>query len=83
MREQRRVNDIIFGELVRDVVTEPSREYVLRCIDGLMQNGAQGIVLGCTELPFLIEQKHTSLPVFDTTSIHALKALDMAMEGAV
>lgn len=78
--EQERINGIIFDELVIGRVTEDSRAYVQQCIERLRERGAQGVVLGCTELPFLIEARHTDLPVFDTTSIHARRALDLALE---
>ncbi len=77
---QQKINEIIYGELVRAEVKDESREFVLKVIDELKQHGAEGIVLGCTELPFLITQDHTPLPVFDTTAIHAQKALDIALE---
>ncbi|MFC1694213.1 aspartate/glutamate racemase family protein [Candidatus Latescibacterota bacterium] len=77
---QKKVNDIIFEELVKKITTEESKEYVLDCIDKLSRNGAEGIVLGCTELPFLINQNDTALPVFDSTVLHAQKALDYALE---
>jgi aspartate racemase len=79
--DQKKINEIIYGELVRAVVTEPSREHVLGVIDRMRDSGIEGVVLGCTELPFLITQEHTDLPVFDTTTIHAHKALDLAMEA--
>jgi aspartate racemase len=74
------VNRIIYTELVRDVVTEPSRQSVLGIMEGLRRQGAQGVILGCTELPFLIHQEHTDIPVFDTTALHSQKALDLALE---
>jgi len=49
-------------------------------MDKLAQAGAGGVVLGCTELPFLIRQDDTALSVFDTTTLHAQKALDLALE---
>jgi len=76
---QKRVNDIIFDELITATITEESKNFVLGCIDELAALGAEGIVLGCTELPFLIQQPDTELRVFDTTDIHAQKALDFAM----
>lgn len=76
---QGRINDIIYGELVRNIVTDRAREYVVGCMKSLAQEGAQGIVLGCTELPFLISQEHADIPVFDTTAIHTQKALDLAL----
>ncbi|MBT4483600.1 MAG: amino acid racemase [Candidatus Latescibacteria bacterium] len=80
---QKRINDIIYEELVTGIVKDDSKRFVLECIEDLRENGAGGIVLGCTELPFLIQQKDTSLPVFDSTAIHAQKALDLALENAV
>ena len=76
---QQRINNIIYDELVIGTVTTPARDYVLGAMSELEQRGAQGIVLGCTELPFLIQQAHTDMPVFDTTEIHARKALDLAL----
>lgn len=76
---RKRIHEIIYNELVRGVVREPSRRRVLECVEDLCRRGAEGVVLGCTELPFLIEQRHTETPVFDTASIHARKALDLAM----
>ena len=50
---QKRIHEIIFKELVRKVVKDISKQYLLESIDELSQNGAQVIVLGCTELPFI------------------------------
>ena len=77
---QVKVNEIIFNELMTGVTREKSKRYVLDCIEELSEKGAQGIVLGCTELPFLVKQEDTSLPVFDSTAIFARKALELAME---
>ena len=77
---QKRINEIIYDELVLAEVKDESRDEALACIDGLAADGAEGVVLGCTELPFLIQQPHTDVPVFDTTAIHAQKALDLALE---
>jgi aspartate racemase len=77
---QAKVNDILYNEVVRAIIKDDSRQVVLGCIEELRHKGAQGIVLGCTELPFLIKQEHTDLRVFDTTTIHAQKALDLALE---
>ena len=74
-----RINRIIYDELVKAEVTDASRDYVVGVIDDLALQGAQGVVLGCTELPFLIQQPHTDVPVYDTTAIHAQKALDLAL----
>jgi len=77
--DMKTVNDIIYRELVKNEVRDESRTRVLKIIDRLVEKGAQGIVLGCTELPFLIKQADTAIKVFDTTSIHAQKALDLAL----
>ena len=74
------INDIIFGELVRAVITEESRRIVLDIIEELHQDGAEGVILGCTELPFLIRPEDISLPLYESTAIHAQKALSLAME---
>lgn len=76
---RRRVNDIIYKELVVADVREESRREVLEICRSLAKRGAEGVVLGCTELPFLIAQPDTDIPVFDTTAIHAQKALDLAL----
>ena len=79
--DQRRVNDIIFGELITDSPTEASRQWVLGLFERLRERtGAQGLVLGCTELPFLIKPEHTTLPVFDTSILLSQKALELALE---
>lgn len=75
------VNDIIYHELCLGVISRESKEKYLRIIEGLSQKGAQGVILGCTEIGLLIQQKDTPLPVFDTTQIHAEKAALLALEG--
>lgn len=77
---QSKINDIIYDELVRAVVKDESRQFVLGCMRDLASAGAEGIILGCTELPFLIRQSDTDIPVFDTTTIHAERALALALE---
>ena len=74
------IDRIICEELIWDVILEESRAYAIRCIEELERQGAQGIILGCTELPLLIKQADTHVRLFPTTTIHAQKALDLAME---
>ena len=69
-----RVNAVIFDELCRGVVSDASRDFYLRCIDGLARRGAQGCILGCTEIGLLVHQKDTPVPLFDTARIHAERA---------
>ena len=76
---QERINRIIFDELVIARTTAQSRSFVLQCIEDMRQAGAGGVILACTELPFLIRQSDMDLPVFDTSVIGAHKALDLAM----
>jgi len=78
--DQEKVNRIIFGELITNSPTRESRQYVLGLIEDLRRRGAQAVVLGCTELPFLVSQADTTLPVLDTSDLLAQKALDLALE---
>ncbi len=73
------VNDIIFNELCLGVVSEKSKEKYCDIINDLGNKGAQGVILGCTEIGLLIQQKDTQMPVFDTTWIHATKAAMLAI----
>ena len=75
------VNDVIFHELCMGEIKEESRRQFQRIIDGLKENGAEGVILGCTEIGMLIRQTDSSLPVFDTTVIHAKRAAEMALNS--
>lgn len=68
------MNHVIFDELCLGIISEASKREYLRIINDLSEKGAQGVILGCTEIGLLIKQQDTSLPVFDTTEIHAYKA---------
>ena len=70
---------MIQEELTFHLLKESSRRYFLDVLDTLRAQGAQGVILGCTEIPLLIQQQHTDLPVFDTTTLHALAAVDEAL----
>ena len=74
----RTVNDIIFNELCVGIVRDDSRETLLAAIRQLRDRGAQGVILGCTELGLLAGENDVELPVFDTALIHAREA---AMEA--
>jgi aspartate racemase len=74
------VHNVIFGELCKGIIKEESKERFLEIIDGLLDKGAEGIVLGCTEIPLLIKQDDVEVPIFDTTYIHAKKAVEIALE---
>lgn len=68
------VNDVIYNELCLGIIKDESRQKFLEVITQLGRNGAQGVILGCTEIGLLVKQADTALPVFDTTHIHAIKA---------
>jgi aspartate racemase len=68
------VNHIIYDELCLGIVSDASRKQYQRIIDDMKEKGAEGVILGCTEIGLLIHQEDSSLPVFDTTQIHARAA---------
>jgi len=75
------VHNIIYNELVLGVIKNESREAYKKIIEKLAKKGAQGVILGCTEIPLLIQQNHVSIPVFDTTTIHAEKTVKFALKS--
>lgn len=74
------VHNIIYKELVLGELKNESRQTYQRIIEDLANKGAQGVILGCTEIPLLIKQKDVSIPVFDTTTIHAEKTVEFAIK---
>ncbi|WP_431030407.1 aspartate/glutamate racemase family protein [Lysinibacillus sp. LZ02] len=74
------VNRIIFEELCLGDIKPPSKDYYLQVIDELIQQGAEGIILGCTEIGLLIKPEDVEVPVFDTTVIHAKNAVTVALD---
>jgi aspartate racemase len=77
---RRVVHDVIYDELCQGKVSEESRREYLRVIDTLAGRGAEGIILGCTEITLLIRPEDTGLPLFDTTRLHAEEAVRLALE---
>jgi len=77
--EREYVHNAIMNELLKEEFKEKTKEKFLNIINDLEQKGAQGIVLGCTEIPLLIKQDDTHLPVFNTLEIHAKAAVDFAL----
>ncbi len=75
----RLIHGIIYNELVRGEFTDASREAYAGVIERLKKQGAQGVILGCTEIPLLLKGEDTAIPVFDTTAIHALAAVEYAL----
>ena len=74
------VNRVIFEELCLGIVKAESRAEYLRVIKTLQARGAEGILLGCTELGLIVSSEDVTLPLFDTTEIHARRALTLALE---
>lgn len=73
------VHGVIYGELVHGVVREESRAAYVEVVDRLAAAGAEGVVLGCTEIELLIGPDDVDVPVFATTRLHALAAVDFAL----
>lgn len=69
----------IFEELGRGVIKEESKQRYISIINKLKDKGAEGIILGCTEIPLLINQKDVTIPVFDTTLIHSKAAVEFSL----
>lgn len=81
VEDRRVVHDIIYKELVAGIVSDASRGLYRDVIARLAERGAEAIVLGCTEIMLLISQADSPVPVFDTTELHALAAVERALEG--
>ena len=79
--ERQVVDNIIFNELCLGEIKDSSREQIETIMGNLVDDGAQGIILGCTELPSLVKQKDCSVPLFDTTAIHAKAAAEYAFRN--
>ncbi|HDR3652372.1 aspartate/glutamate racemase family protein [Bacillus sp. SM-B1] len=80
-KDRDKINEVIYTELCLGKITSQSREYYKRVIENLIQEGAKGIILGCTEIGLLIKQEDVSVPIFDTTHIHAVEAVNFALQN--
>ncbi|OJJ16135.1 aspartate racemase [marine bacterium AO1-C] len=78
--ERNQIHDIIFDELVQGEIKDESRETYQDIIKRLENEGAQGVILGCTEIPLLIQPEDVTIPTFNTTKIHAEKAVEWALD---
>jgi len=81
-KDRQFVHDVIYNELCCGVIRDESRREYAAIIRRLGRAGAEGVILGCTEVGLLIRQEHSELPVFDTTVIHAEAAADYALDRA-
>lgn len=73
------INSVIFEELVNGIVYDESKKKIFNIMDNLTKKGAEGIILGCTEIPQIIKQSDTKILLFNTLDIHASAAADMAL----
>lgn len=75
------INNAIYSEMSKSLFLPATKERFIIIINDLIQQGAEGIILGCTEIPILIKQEDCSVPVFDTTNIHARAAVEFALRN--
>jgi aspartate racemase len=74
------IHQAIYQELVNGILKEETREKFKKIIERLKKKGSEGIILGCTEIPLLIKDQDSSIPVFNTTELHAKKAVKKALK---
>ena len=73
------IHATIFDELGKGIITEITKQRYISIIKQLIEEGAEGIILGCTEIPLLIQQEDVRVPIFDTTKIHSLAAVEFSL----
>jgi len=73
-----RVHDIIYQELCHGLVKESSKQEYIAIINQLIEQGAEGVIMGCTEITMLIQQQNVDIPIFDTTELHIRYAIHAA-----
>ena len=79
-RDRQIVNDVIYHELCLGKINQSSKSQFIKITDKFVDNGAEAVILGCTEIPLLIKQKDVKIPLFDTTRIHAEAAVEYALK---
>ncbi|USK52947.1 aspartate/glutamate racemase family protein [Cytobacillus solani] len=79
--EREIVNKVIYEELCLGNIQSSSRDYYKMVIKNLINNGAEGIILGCTEIGLLVKQEDSEVLLFDTTLIHAIETVNLALEN--
>jgi aspartate racemase len=80
LHDRQMVHDIIYQELCLGKIDTDSREVYLAIIDRMREQRIEAVILGCTEIGMLIDSRHTNLPLYDTTAIHAAQAIDYALQ---
>lgn len=78
-RDREIVHRVIYDELCLGAIKSSSKQHYLEIIKKMIESGVGGIILGCTEIPLLVKQEDVSVPIFDTTYIHAVSAVDFAL----
>lgn len=79
--DRKKVHDVIFNELCIGTTCSNSKAFYLSVIQKLENQGAEGVILGCTEIPLLVNQLDSRLPLFDSTKLHAEKAVALAIHN--
>ncbi|EKO3803056.1 aspartate/glutamate racemase family protein [Vibrio harveyi] len=79
--DQTIVHDVIYNELCKGEVHDDSRQHYLTIIEKLVEQGAEAVILGCTEIAMLVEPQHTDVKLYDTTEIHAKAAVEKALDS--
>ena len=74
------IHNVIYEQLCKGVICTESRKAYINIIDGLASEGAEGVILGCTEIALLVQQSHSAIRLYDTTAIHAAAAVDFAVD---
>lgn len=77
--DRRIIDSVIYNELCLGIIKQSSKEKYKEVINRLISDGADGVILGCTEIPLLVSQGDVEMPVFDTTTIHAKSAVEFAL----
>ena len=77
--ERELIHRVIYQELCQGQMLDASREAYVQIIERMHSAGAQGAILGCTEIALLVKLEHTEVPLFDTTAIHAQAAVEWAL----
>ncbi|HEQ3590048.1 aspartate/glutamate racemase family protein [Vibrio harveyi] len=79
--DQTIVHDVIYNELCKGEVHDDSRQHYLTIIEKLVEQGAEAVILGCTEIAMLVESQHTDVKLYDTTEIHVKAAVEKALDS--
>jgi len=79
-KDRRYIHTIIYHELCKGILRKVTQAKFKKIIDRLISFGAEGVILGCTEIPLLVKQKDYAIPLFDTTTLHAQAAVDFALK---